>query len=282
MERTVSPCKPLPPAALSRMRALVSPLPLPSLLLLLLLLLLLPLLLLSPLPCAAAGITWQPPVDVTRGGGERGPWQQNESRYHFVDDPTVAWSPRGELALAWVDQSRKDVLFQRYAADGQTPVGAPVDVSRSPATFSWLPRLAWAPDDAERLYVLWQEIVFSGGSHGGEMFLAVSRNGGRSFEAPLNLSNSQPGDGKGRLTRDNWHNGSYAIAVAGGGRVWAAWTEYDGRLWLARSLDGGRSFLRPRLMAGAPPAAPARAPALAVGPSGALALAWTTGENPAA
>ena len=244
--------------------------------------LLLLLLLLWPLACWAAATAWQAPVDITRGGGERGPWQQNESRYHFVDDPTVAWSPRGELALAWVDQRRKDVLLQRYAADGQTPLGAPVDVSRSPATFSWLPRLAWAPDDPELLYVLWQEIVFSGGSHGGEMFLAVSRDGGRSFEAPLNLSNSQPGDGKGRLTRDNWHNGSYAIAVAGGGRVWAAWTEYDGRLWLARSLDGGRSFAAPRLIAGQPPAAPVRAPALAVGPNQVLALAWTTGENAAA
>ena len=243
------------------------------------LLALLLLLLLSPSASRAAAIGWQAPIDITRGAGERGPWQQNESRYDFVDDPTAAWSPRGDLAVAWVDQRRKDVLLQRYAADGVTPLGAPVDVSRSPATFSWLPRLAWAPDDPERLYALWQEIVFTGGSHGGEMFLAVSRDGGRSFEAPLNLSNSRPGDGKGRLTADNWHNGSFAIAVAQGGRVWAAWTEYDGRLWLARSLDGGRSFAPPRLMAGKPPAAPARGPALAVGPNQALVLAWTTGEN---
>jgi hypothetical protein len=230
----------------------------------------------------AAEIAWRAPVEVARGAGERGVWQQNESRYDFVDDPTVAWSPRGELALAWVDQRRKAVLLQRYAADGTALFDAPVDVSRQPETFSWLPRLAWAPDDADRLHVLWQEIVFSGGSHGGEIMAAVSQDGGRSFAAPLNLSRSRAGDGKGRIDRDTWHNGSLDIAAAPGGQVYAAWTEYDGRLWLARSGDGGRSFSRPLRVAGEPPAPPARAPALAVGADQAVVLAWTTGEGPAA
>lgn len=239
-------------------------------------------LLLYPCTCRAAEIAWQAPLEIVHGAGERGEWRQNESRYDFVDDPTVAWSPRGELALAWVDQRRKAVLLQRYSAKGQALLAAPVDVSRQPRTFSWLPRLAWAPDDADRLHVLWQEIVFSGGSHGGEILFAVSRDGGRSFAAPLNLSKSRAGDGKGRITRDRWHNGSLDIAAAPGGQVFAAWTEYDGRLWVARSGDGGRSFSRPVLVAGDPPAAPARAPALAVGPAPVLVLAWTTGEDAAA
>lgn len=239
-------------------------------------------LLLLPCPGRALEIDWRAPQDIARGAGERGEWRQNESRYDFVDDPAVAWSRRGELALAWVDQRRKAVLLQRYAADGKALLPAPVDVSRQPTTFSWLPRVAWAPDDDDRLHVLWQEIIFSGGSHGGEILFAVSRDGGRSFDPPLNLSNSRPGDGKGRIDRAVWHNGSLDIAVAPGGQVFAAWTEYDGRLWLARSVDGGRSFARPLRVAGEPPAAPARAPALAVGPGQALVLAWTTGDDPAA
>jgi hypothetical protein len=230
----------------------------------------------------AAEIGWHTPVEVARGAGERGEWRQNESRYDFVDDPTVAWSPRGELAVAWVDQRRKAVLLQRYAAAGSALPGTPVDVSRQPGTFSWLPRLAWAPDDADRLHVLWQEIIFSGGSHGGEIMAAVSADGGRSFAAPVNLSRSRAGDGKGRIDRDTWHNGSLDIAAAPGGQVYAAWTEYDGRLWLARSGDGGRSFSRPLRVAGEPPAPPARAPALAVGADHAVVLAWTTGDDPAA
>ena len=227
-------------------------------------------------------VAWQTPVDIARGAGVRGTWQQNDSRYDFVDDPTVAWSPDGELAVAWVDQRRKAVLLQRHAADGHALQATPLDVSRRPDTFSWLPRLAWTPDDARRLYVLWQEIVFSGGSHGGEILFAASRDGGRSFAAPVNLSNSRAGDGKGRLDRDSWHNGSLDIAAAPGGRVLAAWTEYDGRLWIARSGDGGRSFTPPLRVAGEPPAPPARAPALAVGTGGAVVLAWTTGDDDAA
>ena len=239
-------------------------------------------LLLCPCTSSAAEIVWQAPLEVVSGAGERGPWQQNESRYDFVDDPSVAWSPRGELAIAWVDQRRKAVLLQRYSAEGNAHLSTPVDVSRQPETFSWLPRLAWAPDDASRLNVLWQEIVFSGGSHGGEILFAVSADGGRSFAAPVNLSKSRAGDGKGRIDRDTWHNGSLDVAVAPGGQVLAAWTEYDGRLWIAWSGDGGRTFSKPLLVAGAPPAPPARAPALAIGADRAVVLAWTTGDDPAA
>lgn len=239
-------------------------------------------LLLCPCISGAVEIDWQAPREVVRGAGERGVWQQNELRYDFVDDPTVAWSPRGELAVAWVDQRRKAVLLQRYCADGNAPLATPVDVSRQPETFAWLPRLAWAPDDASRLHVLWQEIIFSGGSHGGEILFAVSRDGGRSFAPPVNLSRSRAGDGKGRLNRDTWHNGSLDIAAAPGGQVFAAWTEYDGRLWIARSGDGGRNFSKPLLVAGDPPAPPARAPALALGADHAVVLAWTTGDDDAA
>jgi hypothetical protein len=227
----------------------------------------------------AAEVRWQAPLEIARGAGVRGAWQQNESRYDFMDDPAVAWSPRGELAVAWVDQRRKAVLLQRYSADGKVLLAAPVDVSRQPKSFSWLPRLAWAPDDADRLHVLWQEIIFSGGSHGGEILFAVSDSGGRSFAQPVNLSQSREGDGKGRINRDIWHNGSFDVAAAPGGLVFAAWTEYDGRLWFARSNDGGRNFARPLLVAGDPPAPPARAPALTVETDGAVALAWATGDD---
>jgi hypothetical protein len=230
---------------------------------------------------AATEVSWQAPVEISRGAGERGAWQQNESRYDFVDDPAVAWSARGELAVAWVNQSRKAVLLQRCAADGKALLDAPVDVSRQPRSFSWLPRLAWAPYDADQLHVLWQEIIFSGGSHGGEILFAVSDDGGRTFAGAVNLSRSREGDGKGRINRDIWHNGSLDIAAAPGGAVFVAWTEYDGRLWFARSSNHGREFLKPLLVAGDPPAPPARAPALAVGNDGAVVLAWATGDDAA-
>jgi hypothetical protein len=210
---------------------------------------------------AQAALAWQP-AEIAAGRGLRGPWQQNESRYDYVDDPTVALDHEGQAFVAWVDQGAKDVFVNG------------VNASRSGDTFSWLPRLALAPG---RLYVLWQEIIFSGGSHGGEMLFAVSEDGGRSFSQPLNLSNSVAGDGKGRITRDLWHNGSYDRLAGPGGEVDLAWTEYEGALWFARSRDGGKTF-SPRIQVNAGQARPARGPSLARGRDGTLYLAWTDGD----
>ncbi|HYD77796.1 sialidase family protein [Ramlibacter sp.] len=235
----------------------------------------------SPSRQDEARLEWSEPVELARGQGVRGPWQQNDSRYDFVDDPAVALAADGTAVVAWVDQARKAVLVQRRRADGRAE-SDPVLVAGQPEAFSWLPRLALAPDAPGSACVLWQEIVFSGGSHGGEMLLARSEDGGRSFAAPIDLSSSRGGDGKGRVTPDIWHNGSYDLLAATQGRVWAAWTEYDGPLWLARSQDGGRSFDRPQRVAGGRGEPPARAPSLALADDGALLLAWTQGDDPAA
>jgi hypothetical protein len=199
-------------------------------------------------------------TEIATGGGERGPWRQNESRYDYVDDPAVALDDRGHARVAWVDQGRKDVFL-----DG-------VNVSRSPDSFSWLPRIAL---DGNRVYVLWQEILVTGGSHGGDILFARSEDGGRSFAEPLNLSEGSPaGDGKGRITKDLWHNGSLDLAPGPGGAVYAAWTEYEGALWLRRSTDRGASFdARVKVQ----DASPARAPSLAV-VGRTLHLAWTDGD----
>ncbi len=109
-------------------------------------------------------------------------------------------------------------------------------------------------------------------------FFARSQDAGNTFTPALNLSNSIAGDGKGRINRDVWHNGSLDLIAAPGGALYAAWTEYDGALWFIRSADGGKSFARPVHLAGTA-ARPARAPALAVGPGATLYLAWTLGED---
>ena len=229
----------------------------------------------------ASGIRWQPPIEVAAGPAHKGPWRQNDSDYRYLDDPAVAIDRAGRIAVAYVDQARQNVYFQRYDAAGRAILGAPVDVSRSPGIFSWLPRVRIDPKDPERIFILWQEIVFSGGSHGGEIFFAASRDGGRSFSKPLNLTNSIAGEGKGRLTAKNWHNGSLDLAIGADGALHAAWTEYRGRLWVVHSTDQGASFSRPVHVSGSR-AAPARGPSLAVGPSGAVHIAWTVGEDRAA
>ena len=133
--------------------------------------------------------------------------------------------------------------------------------------------------DPIEVFILWQEIVFSGGSHGGEIFFARSTDGGRTFSAPFNLSNDIAGSGKGRLSLRYWHNGSLDLAMGLQGNLYAAWTEYEGTLWFSRSTDHGGSFSRPLHIAGGGGAAPARGPSLAIGAAGAVYLAWTVGED---
>jgi len=229
----------------------------------------------------SAGIVWAEPVVVAEGGGHRGPWRMNRSDYDYVDDPAVAIDEAGTVAIAWADQAAMDIRLQVFEPDGETRFAEPVDVSRSPETFSWLPRLRFIDGSDDGIAVLWQEIVFTGGSHGGEAHFARSTDGGASFEPVINLSKSQAGDGKGRLTAERWHNGSLDIARGPDGHLFVAWTEYEGRLWFARSTDGGASFAEPRHIAG-DMAEPARGPALAADDAGQVHLAWTVGEDPAA
>ena len=234
----------------------------------------------TPVPAAAASVQWQGSVPIAEGAGERGPWRQNDSRYDYVDDPSIALADDGHALVAWVDQGAKDVFLQRLSPDSGR-LGEPLNVSGSPQTFSWLPRLALAPHDARQAFVLWQEIIFSGGTHGGDILFARSTDGGRTFSTPLNLSRSVGGDGKGRISAQVWHNGSLDLAVGADGAVYAAWTDYEGTLWLAVSGDRGEGFTPPRRIAGEA-MRPARAPSLAIAPDRNLYLAWTHGEDASA
>ncbi|HLL21384.1 MAG TPA: sialidase family protein, partial [Kofleriaceae bacterium] len=173
--------------------------------------------------------------------------------------------------VAWVDHRDKDVHFQRFDAAG--PRGARINVSRTPDVFSWLPRIVLAGDD---VFVVWQEIVFSGGAHGGDIFFARSRDRGVTFAAPVNLSRSIGGDGKARYDEKRWHNGSLDLARSPSGALHVAWTDYDGALWYATAADA-ETFGAPVQVAGTR-ATPARAPALAA-VEDTVYLAWTVGET---
>lgn len=145
----------------------------------------------------ASELTWREPVEIAFGQALQGPWRMNASQFLYIDDPTVAFGPNGETGLVWVDNARRDVVFQVLEADGSNRFPEAVNVSRTPKVFSWLPRFAFGEGD--EVFVLWQEIVFAGGSHGGEIFFARSEDGGASFSQPINLSHTIGGAGKGRI-----------------------------------------------------------------------------------
>jgi hypothetical protein len=86
------------------------------------------------------------------------------------------------------------------------------------------------------------------------------------------------GDGKGRLTRQHWDNGSLDLVRDAAGTLLAAWTEYDGALWFASSGDAGRSFSAP-VRVGGSEQLPARGPSVCRVPSGELYVVWASGES---
>ncbi|MDI5933757.1 sialidase family protein [Halomonas kalidii] len=239
--------------------------------------------LLSPVaePGESTEIVWHAALEVATGEAHRGAWRMNASDFRYVDDASVALHEDGMAAVVWADQAQQEVFLQRYDRDGEPQLDAPTNISRSADTFSWLPRVAMAAHTPDSVYVLWQEIIFSGGTHGGEILFARSQDGGATFSTPINLSNTQHGAGKGRLTTRRWDNGSLDLTEGPDGEVWVAWTEYEGRLRISRSSDGGRTFSAPKHIAGGGDL-PARAPSLAVDVDGRVHLAWTVGEDPAA
>lgn len=221
---------------------------------------------------------WQAPIIIATGRAERSRWQQNDSHYRFVDDPAVAMASDGSAVVAWVEQTLRDVFVQRIRPDGGRSPTEPLNVSNTPATFSWLPRIAIGP--GRDIHLLWQEALSSGGSQGGDLLYARSTDGGRDFSPPLNLSRSIAGDARGRIDRKFLHNGSYDIAVTeldGQSQIFVVWTGQAGRLWFTRSDDGGQRFATPTAVGGSR-SAPARAPSLAVR-GDQLLLAWAVGED---
>lgn len=235
----------------------------------------------APDTIQAGGAVWTGPTAVAEGEAHRGPWRMNQSDWRFVDDPSVALATDGTAGVVWTDHRERDLFFTTYGPEGVPQQASPVNVSQTPDTFSWLPRVVFPAGAPDTVYVLWQEIIFSGGTHGGEALFARSTDRGRSFSAPINLSQSEAGDGKGRLTETHWDNGSLDLAVGPGGTLYVAWTEYEGRLWLRRSTDGGASFSAPVHVTGTD-ATPARGPSLAVDSAGTVHLAWAEGEDPTA
>lgn len=223
-------------------------------------------------------IMWKEKIKITSGDAHQCSWRMNDSEFHYVDDPAVFIKEDGSIGIAWVDQSEQDIFFRLLDPDGEQSTAEPVNVSQSPGIFSWLPRMVINPENENEIYVLWQDIVFSGGSHGGEIFFTRSADGGESFTEPVNLSNTASGAGKGRLSQIRWDNGSLDLAIGPEGNIYTIWTEYEGALRFSRSEDSGQSFSDPIQVAGSN-SSPARGPALTTDNEGIVYIAWTVGED---
>lgn len=199
-------------------------------------------------------------------------------------EPAVAPARDGSFYVAWVNHDAKqaDVMLARFNDAGELK-GSPIRVNQQPgAATAWRgdqPSVAVAPDGA--VHVLWTARVDAGDKHGTDVFLSTSTDRGQSFTTEVKVNDDKaPGP-----------HGMHSLAVAGDGRIYAAWldernvhapmpsTKGEGHhmesnrdVYLAYSTDRGRSFSANKKVASE--ACPCCKTALTVSADGTLYAGW--------
>ena len=221
----------------------------------------------------------------TRGAGVEKP-QPVKISANGIDaaEPVIADARDGSFYVAWVNHDAKqaDVMLARFNDAGEIQ-GPAVRVNRQPgAATAWRgdqPSLVVAPDGA--VHVLWTSRVDAGEKQGTDVFLSSSTDRGQSFATEVKVNDDKaPGP-----------HGMHSLAVAGDGRIYAAWldernvhapmpsTKGEGHhmesnrdLYLAYSTDGGRSFSANKKVAS--DACPCCKTALTISTDGTLYAGW--------
>jgi hypothetical protein len=167
------------------------------------------------------GATWSKAKNVSRTPG-------------VSSQPAIACGPKGEIYVCWVDTAAADALpdiFFCASTDGGKTFGDPVDASETP-------HISATPDiaaDANGIYLAWADN--STGASSWNIFFSASRDGGKTWEHPLNVAPTPGQSTEPALAVDEGR-----IAV-----VWrdTTWREWCPDIWLAVSNDHGKSFGAP-------------------------------------
>ena len=144
------------------------------------------------------GIHWTAPKDIS-------------IKHGLSQHPAIAVENSAAIDVVWTDASADpgspDIFFTRSADGGQT-WSKPIDISSTPG-LSAEPAIAIGPDDS--INVVWSDTTK--GDKNREIFYACSRDGGKTWHPPIDISNtagvsSEP-----------------ALAVGPEGIVHAAWAD---------------------------------------------------------
>ena len=199
-------------------------------------------------------------------------------------EPVTAVSPDGGFYVAWVNHnanSQSDVMFARFDSEGAAS-GSPVMVNQQAGVAT-----AWRGDPPsvavadKSVYVLWTARVEVNGQKGTDLYLSVSHDQGKSFAPAVKVNDDKlPGA-----------HGMHSLAVAGDGKIYAAWLdernvatpkpskhagghhmESNREIFVAYSTDGGKTFSANQKVA--ENVCPCCKTALAVAADGTLYASW--------
>jgi hypothetical protein len=195
---------------------------------------------------------------ATRGASieKAGPPQPVQLSAPGIDaaEPVIAAARDGSFYVAWVNHDAKqaDVMLARFNDAGEIQ-GSAVRVNKQAgAATAWRgdqPSLAVAPDGA--VHVLWTVRVDAGEKHGTDVYLSSSTDRGQSFATEVKVNDDKA----------TGAHGMHSLAIAGDGRIYAAWLdernvhkpepsvkgeghhmESNRDLYFTYSTDGGRTF----------------------------------------
>jgi hypothetical protein len=200
-------------------------------------------------------------------------------------EPSVAVGMDGAAYVVWVEHRNKkeaDVLLARVEGEGQMK-GAPVRVNpKAGEATAWRgdpPTVAVSSDGA--IYVGWTARV-DAPIHANDLYLSVSRDGGRSFEPPVKVNDD----------RKQVAHAMHSLAIGADNRIHVVWLDernvvfpppgQDGKkmehmeanrdVFTSYSADGGRSFSPNRKIA--EDACPCCKTAITAGRDGQVFASW--------
>jgi hypothetical protein len=160
------------------------------------------------------GATWSTPVNVSSNSGDS--WV-----------PTIAVDS-GTIYLAWTDFTPGNwEVFYSNSTDGGATWSAPVNVSENAGT-SFRPSMAL---DSGAIRLAW----FDDAPGNAEIFYSNSTDGGATWSAPVNVSNTAAAS----------NNPSIAVAAGAIHIVWADDTPGSREIFYSNSVDGGATWSTP-------------------------------------
>ncbi|MDQ3042747.1 MAG: glycoside hydrolase [Acidobacteriota bacterium] len=134
-------------------------------------------------------------------------------------EPAIAGASDGSVFVAWVEHKKgkeANVFVQSFAGDGK-PLSEPARVNPQPEqATAWRgdpPTIAVSSDNA--VYVGWTARLETPGASANDLYVSVSRDGGRSFNVSAKI-NDDPMPGP---------HGMHSLAVDKNGRVFVAWLD---------------------------------------------------------